>query len=199
MGQRTTAKRAAALRQARVAKAARDAERLAREQRIEQALTDFYEATGIAEQIRADAHHRANKVLTEADARAQQADADARGAVRTLRQLGQTNADIAELCGITVAAVRAMANEADQDAETNGTPMRTPVVDGGDNATEGVHQDNPSGGKEHSEHNRGVVEDVASGAHDDDTGAQGLRQRSPDTGSQPAVMHGGFGQVRTER
>ncbi|MFG1879518.1 hypothetical protein ACGFIV_32260 [Sphaerisporangium sp. NPDC049003] len=110
MGQRTTSRRAAALRKAREAKAARDTERLTRERQIEAALADFFEFSGRAEQIRQEAGHRAKKILDYAEREARQADIEAGEAVRALRKLDQTNAEIAELCGLSVPVVRAMAN-----------------------------------------------------------------------------------------
>lgn len=120
MSQRTTSNRAAAVRRAREAKAARDAERLLREQQIEQALVDFYEAVGAAEKIRQDAQRRAERILADAEDGARQADSAAGRAVRTLRGLEQTNAEISELCGISIAIVRAMANEAGAEPERAG-------------------------------------------------------------------------------
>ncbi|MEU9891120.1 hypothetical protein [Sphaerisporangium sp. NPDC051011] len=115
MGQRTTSRRAAALRKAREAKAARDAERLMRERQIEAALADFFESWGRAEQIRQEAGHRAKKILDYAEREARQADIDAGEAIRALRKLDQTNAEIAELCGLSVPIVRAMANNTPGD------------------------------------------------------------------------------------
>jgi hypothetical protein len=123
MGTRTTSTRAAALRKARDAKARRDAERLVREQKIEAALTDFFEASGRAAQIRADGKQRAEKVLTDAEATAAESDQAARRAVRALRDLDQANAEIAELCGLSVTAVRAMANGANESDPPGGRPV----------------------------------------------------------------------------
>jgi hypothetical protein len=110
MGRRRTSARAAALRQAREAKALRDAERLVREQRIEAALADYFESAGRAGQIRADGQRRAEKVIADAEASAAESDVAARRAIRKLRDLEQTNAEIAGLCGLSVMAVRAMAS-----------------------------------------------------------------------------------------
>ncbi|GGK81859.1 hypothetical protein Sme01_62710 [Sphaerisporangium melleum] len=116
MGQRTTSRRAAALRKAREAKAARDAERLLRERRVEAALADFFESASLAERIRHDAGRRAERILAEAEREARNADAAAGAAIGSLRELGQTNAEIAELCGLSVPVVRAMANSAPDKA-----------------------------------------------------------------------------------
>jgi hypothetical protein len=125
------ASRAAAVRAAREAKAARDAERREREARIESALADFYEASGLAEQIRAQARQRADKILTDADEEAAGADQDARRAVRELREIGQTNAEIAELCGISVPVVRTMASEGGDhpSGQTAGEQRTTPGIE----------------------------------------------------------------------
>lgn len=112
LGHRTTSRRAAALRLAREAKAKRDADRLLREQRIEAALADFFESSGRAEQIRSEAAHRVKKIIDDAEQEAGQADATAGEAIRALRELDQTNAEIGELCGLSVPVVRAMANRA---------------------------------------------------------------------------------------
>ncbi len=122
MGQRTTATRAAALRKAREAKAAQDAERLRREAEIEQALADFYEAAGRAAQIRHAAQQRADKAIADAEQHARQVDAEAGRAVRRLRTLGQTNAQIAQLCQISVAAVRSMANDPGDSPDAGNGP-----------------------------------------------------------------------------
>lgn len=111
MGQRTRSGRAAALRRAREAKAERDAARLLRERQIEAVLADFYQATGRSARIRAEGRARAAKIIADADTSAAGSDAAAGRAVRELRALGQTNAEIAFLCCITVPMVRAMANK----------------------------------------------------------------------------------------
>lgn len=113
MGQRTRSGRAAALRRARQAKAGRDAARLLREREVEAALADFYEAIGRSARIRADGRARAARIIAEADGGAAGSDAAAGRAVRELRELGQTNAEIAFLCCISVPMVRVMANRPD--------------------------------------------------------------------------------------
>lgn len=135
MGRRTRSARAAALRQARQAKARRDAERLVREQRIEAALADYFESAGRAGQIRADGRQRAEKIIADAEVSAAESDVAARRAVRALRDLGQTNAEVAELCGLSVTVVRAMASAVDAP-EPAGTPpseaLRRPAGQPGD-------------------------------------------------------------------
>jgi hypothetical protein len=100
--------RAAAIRRAQEAKAQRDAERLAREREIEAALADYFEAIGRAAAIRADARRKADKIVDDAEAAAKPSEAAGRGAVYRLRALTGSHADVAELCGLAVSAVRAL-------------------------------------------------------------------------------------------
>jgi len=108
MPRRGSSARAAALRRAQQAKAARDAARLSREHDIEAALADYFEATGQAEHIHADARRKADRLLTDAEAAAQAPRQAARRAVRRLRDLLGSAAEVASLCGITASDVRAM-------------------------------------------------------------------------------------------
>ena len=62
MARRGSSARAAALRRAQQAKAARDAARLRREKDIEAALADYFEATEQAERIRAEARRKADRL-----------------------------------------------------------------------------------------------------------------------------------------
>lgn len=110
MAQKTTRSRAAALRAAKEAKAARDRERREREEQIEGALADFYEGATAAARVRSDAKERAERIIGDAEAKASLYDAQAGEAIRALRALDQTNAEIAELCGLTPAEVRALAS-----------------------------------------------------------------------------------------
>jgi hypothetical protein len=108
MTRRGSSARAAALRRAQEAKAARDAERLQREKLIEVALADFYEAGASAARIRDEARRKAGKTLADAEKAAGQPRAAAREAIRRLRELVGGNAEVASLCGLTVGAVREM-------------------------------------------------------------------------------------------
>jgi hypothetical protein len=108
VGRRGSSRRAAALRRAQEAKAARDSAAALREQRIESALADYFEAVGRAEQIRADAQAKADSLLGTAEQAASEPQAVARDAVRRLRELTGSNAEVASLCGITVSSVREM-------------------------------------------------------------------------------------------
>jgi hypothetical protein len=111
MPRRGSSARAAALRRAQQAKAARDAERLRREQEIEAALTDYFEATEQASRIRAEARRKADQLLADAERAAHAPGQAAAAAVRRLRDLVGAAAEVAALCGITASAVRAMLAE----------------------------------------------------------------------------------------
>jgi hypothetical protein len=106
MAERGPGARAVARRAARQAKAERDAARLERETMIEAALTDYYQATAQAEQIRAAARRKADGHIAEAERAAAVPVAAARDAVQRLRDLLGGNAEVAALCGISAAAVR---------------------------------------------------------------------------------------------
>jgi hypothetical protein len=99
-------RRGDAERQARLAKAARDAARNARERAIEKALADYFEARAQAEAIRAAARERANAALADGERAAAESMTAVCMAIRTLRDLCDSNAEVAELCGITVADIR---------------------------------------------------------------------------------------------
>ncbi|MFF6956161.1 hypothetical protein [Streptomyces sp. NPDC008317] len=108
MSGRISATRATALRAAQQAKARRDAERLRREAQVESVLTDFYEETARAEHIRATARLRAEKLLADAEVAATAPEEQARAAVVTLRDLGETQHQISELTGLPLPEVRAL-------------------------------------------------------------------------------------------
>ncbi|MFD9691859.1 hypothetical protein ACFWXO_39560 [Kitasatospora sp. NPDC059088] len=124
MSGRISASRASAVRAAQQAKAARDAERLQRERRVESTLADFYEQTGRAEQLRASASARAAKVLADAEAAAKEPEQRAKLAVVRLQALGEPRDQIAELTGLPLAEVRAVLAEAAGD-------KKPPVDEGG--------------------------------------------------------------------
>jgi hypothetical protein len=108
MTRRRTSVRAAAIRRAHEAKAQRDAERIARERAIEAALADYFEATDRAAAIRAEARYKADKILAGAETAAGTPEAAGRCAVRRLRELAGSHAEVAGLCGLSVAVVRTM-------------------------------------------------------------------------------------------
>lgn len=116
MAGRTTAVRAAAERRARDIRAQREAERKRREAQIDAALADFFEASTRAEQIKSDAAQRAAALLDRAEKEAAGLWRDSSRAIRALRDLGQTNAEIAEATGLSVGAVRTAAAHVDGGA-----------------------------------------------------------------------------------
>ncbi len=98
--------RAEALRRAHEAKAQRDAARKQHEADIEAALADYYQATAEANRIRSAARRKADATLADAERAATGPDQATRDAVRRLRDLLGGTAEVAELCGISAAAVR---------------------------------------------------------------------------------------------
>lgn len=122
-------RRAEALRRAQEAKAQRDAERAEREALIEAALADYYQATAEAERIRDAARVKADAVVAAGERSAADSVAAARDAVRRLRELLGGNAEVAQLCGITIATVRAYLATV---PGAFGTPGTSPGGSGGD-------------------------------------------------------------------
>lgn len=112
MTRASTGARARALRRARAAQAPAEASRQYRQRGVEAALTAYFEAADQAERIRRTAAARAQKILAAAEQAADVYDAEAGRAVWRLRELGEVNAEIAQMCGTTVAKVRAMAARA---------------------------------------------------------------------------------------
>ena len=106
MPRRGPSARAAALRRAQQAKATRDAARLRREQDIEAALADYFEATGRAEQARAEARRKADRILADAERAAETPRQAASAAIHRLRELVGTTTEVASLCGISAGEVR---------------------------------------------------------------------------------------------
>jgi predicted phage gp36 major capsid-like protein len=98
--------RAEAIRRAHEAKAQRDAARKQHEADIEAALADYYQAAEEANRIRSAARRRADATLADAERAATVPDMATRDAVRRLRNLLGGAAEVAELCGISAAAVR---------------------------------------------------------------------------------------------
>lgn len=91
---------------------------------MEAALAAYFEAADQAERIRRASAARAQKILDAAEQAAGVHDAEAGRAVWRLRELGEVNADIARMCGTTVAKVRTMAARARAGAnaaETTGS------------------------------------------------------------------------------
>jgi hypothetical protein len=119
--------RADAIRRAHQAKAARDAARQHREALIESALADYYHAAALAERIRDTGRRKCEELLAEAERAAVPQDAAAAQAVRRLRDLLGGVPETAQLCGVTVAAVRDMlAGQQDgQQAAASGRAARS--------------------------------------------------------------------------
>lgn len=111
MAGRTTSARAAALRKARDVRAEREADRARAEARIDAALADFFEASAQAEKIEGDAVEKAAQLMRAAETEAGAVKRSAAAAIRVLRDLDQTNAQISAMTGLSVGAVRMMAAE----------------------------------------------------------------------------------------
>ena len=112
MARRTGASaRTQALAKAAAAVARRDAERIAREKKLQDILADFYHAQSEVERIR-----------READAAATPFDIAMRDAVRALDALDEGRAGIAELTGLSLATVR------EYLAETGPSPVTATSV-----------------------------------------------------------------------
>jgi len=106
MPRRGKGRRADAERQARLAVAARDAAREARERAIEKALADYFEAQAHAEAVKAAARAKADAALADGERAAAESMTTVCTAIRTLRDLCDSNAEVAGLCGVPVAYVR---------------------------------------------------------------------------------------------
>jgi hypothetical protein len=134
MARRGSSARAAALRRAQQAKATRDAARLRREKDIEAALADYFEATEQAERLRAEARRKADRLLADADLAAETPRQTASAAVHRLRALVGTATEVASLCGISAAEVRAVLAKpvprAQPDADADQPARIGPVSDG---------------------------------------------------------------------
>lgn len=78
---------------------------------MESALTDYYEQTARAEQLRTNARARTEKILADAEAAAAEPERRARNAVKALRDLGEPRDQIAELTGLALPEVRAILAE----------------------------------------------------------------------------------------
>jgi hypothetical protein len=134
MARRGSSARAVARRRAQQAKATRDAARLRREKDIEAALADYFEATEQAEQIRAEARRKADRLLTDADLTAETPRQAATAAVHRLRALVGRATEVASLCGISTGEVRAVLAKpvprSQPDAEAGQTAHTNPESDG---------------------------------------------------------------------
>ena len=108
MARRGSSARAAALRRAQEAKAARDAARLSHEKDIEAALADYFQATSHADQLRTDARQKAGRIVADAALAAQVPLQAARSALHRLRELLGNATEVASLCGLTTTEVRSL-------------------------------------------------------------------------------------------
>lgn len=125
MAGRTTAVRAAAERRARDFRAQREAERKRHEAQVDAALADFFEGSARADQIKRDAAQRAAVVIERAEVDAAEFSDHACRAIRRLRGLGQTNAEISDATGLSVGAVRVAAADVGAGADTSAQPIVT--------------------------------------------------------------------------
>jgi hypothetical protein len=152
MTRRGRGRRADAERQARLAKAARDAAREARERAIEKALADYFEAWAQAEAVRAAARERADAALADGERAAAESMTAICTAIRTLRDLCGSNAEVAELCGIPVADIREFlvaargtsGGQGDETAGLSETAAGTVAVGSDHAATEAVEDGRPA-------------------------------------------------------
>jgi hypothetical protein len=108
MARRGSSARAAALRRAQQAKAARDAAQVSREKNIEAVLADYFQATSHAGQLRTDARQKADRLLADAEQAAQAPLQAARSALHRLRELLGNATEVASLCGLTTSEVRSL-------------------------------------------------------------------------------------------
>jgi len=108
VGRRGSSRRSAALRRAQEAKAGRDSAAARREHQIEAALADYFEAVLQADRLREAARRKADAAAASADRAAAEPAAAAQDAVRRLRELTGSTAEVASLCGLTATAVRDM-------------------------------------------------------------------------------------------
>lgn len=108
MSGRDSSRTRQAVRRAREARAAREEALAAREEAIEAALVEYFRAAGEVERIRQQAQVKADALLAEAARAAATPWAAACAAVRRLRELAGSNAQVAELCGLKPEDVREM-------------------------------------------------------------------------------------------
>jgi hypothetical protein len=118
MAGRTTAARAEALRKARELRVAREAARKQLDDQLDGAVADLLESVSKARNARENAKARAEELIAKGEAEAASFEALAAKSVRLLRDLGQTNAQIAELCAVSVPALRGMLAMAREEAVT---------------------------------------------------------------------------------
>lgn len=113
-------KRAAAVRRERLAAV------MEREDAIASAVAAFVEGQARAEQAVTGAEERAAKARADGEQKANRHRQAAAQAVAQLRRLGQTRAQIAGLCGVSPATVRAMLASLTDDNDATTTANREP-------------------------------------------------------------------------
>jgi hypothetical protein len=112
MARRSTGSRAEAVRRARELRAAREAERARLDDLVEAGTAALLDALLEAQRVRERAKAVAEKAIADGEASAVEFERKAAESVRALRELNVTNAEIAELCGLSVGAVRGMMAQA---------------------------------------------------------------------------------------
>ena len=100
------------MRRARELRAAREAERARLDDLVEAGTAALLDALLEAQRVRERAKAVAEKAIADGEASAVEFERKAAESVRALRELNVTNAEIAELCGLSVSAVRGMMAQA---------------------------------------------------------------------------------------
>ena len=108
MARRATGSRAEAVRRAKELRAAREAERARQDDLVEAGTAALLDALLEAQRVRERAKAVAEKAIADGEASAVEFEWKAAESVRALRGLDLTNAEISELCGLSVGAVRGM-------------------------------------------------------------------------------------------
>lgn len=108
MARRATGSRAEAVRRAKELRAAREAERARLDDLIEAGTAALLDALLEAQRVRERAKAVSEKAIADGEASAVEFERSAAESVRALRGLNVTNAEIADLCGLSVGAVRGM-------------------------------------------------------------------------------------------
>ena len=108
MARRATGSRAEAVRRAKELRAAREAERARLDDLIEAETTALLDALLEAQRVRERAKAVAEKAIADGEVSAAEFEQQAASSVRALRGLDLTNGQIADLCGLSVGAVRGM-------------------------------------------------------------------------------------------
>ena len=122
--------RSAARRAAEVA-ALRRARQQAHERKVTEAVGTFFDRSGRAQTITAEARERADRILADGQQAAARLVGEADAAVAALHDLGEPMAEIARMVGEPVSSVRAALSRAGQhQARGEPEPATTPAADG---------------------------------------------------------------------